>query len=84
LLEGLEDAALRFTVTHDWHDWRAEIGWMSLYFSIAVWISIAFLNAPRWQQSQADAASSSPQSSQLLRAAGRSAQRHRAPSTPGV
>jgi hypothetical protein len=27
-------------VTHDIADWRQEIAWMSLYFSLAVWTSL--------------------------------------------
>lgn len=46
LLEGLRDVAMRWTVTHSWHDWREEMAWMTLYFSFAVWISIALVHAP--------------------------------------
>jgi hypothetical protein len=28
-------------VTHDLAEWRQEIAWMSLYFSMAVWASLA-------------------------------------------
>jgi hypothetical protein len=28
-------------VTHDLAEWKEEIGWMSLYFSAAVWASLA-------------------------------------------
>ena len=40
-LEGLRDASTRWVVTHDLADWREEIPWMSLYFSAAVWASLA-------------------------------------------
>jgi hypothetical protein len=40
-LEGLRDASVRWVVTHDIAEWRDEIGWMSLYFSAAVWASLA-------------------------------------------
>jgi hypothetical protein len=40
-LEGLRDASLRWVVTHDIAEWRQEIAWMSLYFSVAVWASLA-------------------------------------------
>lgn len=40
LLAGLSDAAQRWTVTHDWAHWRSEVVWMTLYFSVAVWVSI--------------------------------------------
>jgi hypothetical protein len=40
-LEGLRDAATRWTVTHDFSRWKDEIAWMSLYFTVAVWASLA-------------------------------------------
>ena len=40
-LEGLHDARTRWTVTHDIAHWKDEIAWMSLYFSLAVWASLA-------------------------------------------
>ena len=40
-LQGLRDASFRWIVTHDIAEWRAEIPWMSLYFSAAVWSSLA-------------------------------------------
>jgi hypothetical protein len=40
-LEGLRDASLRWVVTHDLAEWKDEIAWMSLYFSGAVWSSLA-------------------------------------------
>src|SRR5215470_8098717 len=39
--EGLRDASVRWIVTHDIAEWRDEIAWMSLYFSAAVWASLA-------------------------------------------
>ena len=39
-LAGLHDVATRWTVTHDIAQWRDEIPWMSLYFSMAVWTSL--------------------------------------------
>jgi hypothetical protein len=41
LLEGLRDASVRWVVTHDIAEWKDEIVWMSLYFSAAVWASLA-------------------------------------------
>jgi hypothetical protein len=41
LLEGLRDVSTRWIVTHDLTHWRGEIAWMSLYFSAAVWASLA-------------------------------------------
>jgi hypothetical protein len=40
-LEGLRDASVRWVVTHDVAEWKDEIAWMSLYFSAAVWASLA-------------------------------------------
>jgi hypothetical protein len=40
-LEGLRDASFRWVVTHDTAEWKDEIVWMSLYFSAAVWASLA-------------------------------------------
>jgi hypothetical protein len=40
-LEGLWDASVRWVVTHDITEWKGEIAWMSLYFSVAVWASLA-------------------------------------------
>ena len=40
-LEGLWDASVRWIVTHDIAEWKDEIAWMSLYFSAAVWASLA-------------------------------------------
>jgi hypothetical protein len=40
-IEGLRDAGTRWVVTRDIADWKDEIAWMSLYFSMAVWASLA-------------------------------------------
>jgi hypothetical protein len=40
-LEGLRDASTRWVVTHDLAEWKDEIAWVSLYFSAAVWASLA-------------------------------------------
>jgi hypothetical protein len=39
-LEGLRDVSTRWVVTHDLSEWKEEIVWMSLYFSLAVWASL--------------------------------------------
>jgi hypothetical protein len=49
LSEGLQDVWCRRSVTFDWEAWRAEIPWMSLYFSVAVWCSIAIAHAPWYE-----------------------------------
>jgi hypothetical protein len=41
MLAGLHDVSTRWVVTHDIAHWRDEIPWMSLYFSAAVWSSLA-------------------------------------------
>jgi hypothetical protein len=38
---GLHDLATRWIVTHNIARWRHEIPWMTLYFSLAVWASLA-------------------------------------------
>ena len=40
-LEGLRDVSTRWVVAHDVAEWKGEITWMSLYFSAAVWASLA-------------------------------------------
>ena len=40
-VEGLHDARTRWVVTHELAHWKDEIAWMSLYFSLAVWASLA-------------------------------------------
>ncbi|HUK05545.1 MAG TPA: hypothetical protein VLV90_10740 [Burkholderiales bacterium] len=46
LADGVLDASGRWIVSHRWQDWHNEIAWMSLYFSVAVWLSIALVHAP--------------------------------------
>jgi hypothetical protein len=41
VLAGLHDARTHWVVTHDVARWDGEITWMSLYFSAAVWASLA-------------------------------------------
>jgi hypothetical protein len=41
VLSGLHDVSTRWAVTHDFTQWEGEIAWMSLYFNVAVWSSIA-------------------------------------------
>jgi len=40
-IEGFRDVRTRWIVTHDIAQWKDEIAWMSLYFTIAVWASLA-------------------------------------------
>jgi hypothetical protein len=46
IAQGAHDVAVRWVVSHRWQDWRNELVWMSLYFSVAVWISIALVHSP--------------------------------------
>lgn len=46
LAQGLLDTAQRRVVSHRWQDWKNEVAWMSLYFSVAVWISLSLVHAP--------------------------------------
>lgn len=46
LAQGLLDAAQHCVVSRRWEDWQAEVAWMTLYFSVAVWLSIAMVHAP--------------------------------------
>jgi len=48
LAEGLRDVSARWVVTSAWTEWRTEIPWMTLYFSVVVWVSIALMHAPRF------------------------------------
>lgn len=54
LAQGFHDLARRWVVTFRLEDWRGEMPWMTLYFSAAVWISIA-LATPQglWTQKEA-------------------------------
>jgi hypothetical protein len=38
---GLYDVSTRWIVTHDFVQWKDEMAWMALYFSAAVWSSLA-------------------------------------------
>jgi hypothetical protein len=37
---GLYDVSTRWIVTHDFGQWKDEMAWMGLYFSVAVWSSL--------------------------------------------
>lgn len=40
LWEGLQDTLARRHLTRSWIVWRREVPWMTLYFSVGVWLSI--------------------------------------------
>ena len=44
--DGLVDASTRWVVSHRWEDWRGEVLWMTAYFSVGVWMSIALVSVP--------------------------------------
>ena len=54
LIDGAVDAATRWVVSHHWDHWRGEALWMTSYFSVAVWLSIALVAAStlRWRPAQ--------------------------------
>jgi hypothetical protein len=41
IAQGLHDVATRWIVSYRWADWKSEVTWMSLYFSVGVWVSIS-------------------------------------------
>ena len=49
IAQGIHDVAARRVVSYQWTDWKSEVVWMSLYFSVAVWLSIALIHAPRFE-----------------------------------
>src|SRR6185295_15507244 len=44
--EGWIDVSSRWVVSRRWLDWQSEVVWMTLYFSVGVWISIALMHLP--------------------------------------
>jgi hypothetical protein len=50
--QGLRDVWSRRCVTFAWEEWRTEIPWMTLYFSVAVWASIAHIHGPWFSRRQ--------------------------------
>jgi hypothetical protein len=46
IAQGVFDVSTRWNVSYRWADWKNEVAWMSLYFSLAVWISISLIHAP--------------------------------------
>ena len=45
IAQGLRDASERRVVSFRWDDWKSEVAWMSLYFSVGVWMSISLIHA---------------------------------------
>lgn len=48
LSQGVMDASLPCVVDFGWDIWRQEIPWLTLYFTVAVWLSISLAHAPGW------------------------------------
>ena len=47
LTQGLRTLIERCIVEARWEAWHNDVPWMTLYFTVAVWISIALVHAPR-------------------------------------
>jgi hypothetical protein len=67
IVAGLHDVSTHWAVTHDFGQWKDEIAWMSLYFSAAVWSSLALCGfslvldrLPRYRRSPARSGSGVP------------------------
>jgi hypothetical protein len=56
LAQGLADVSERWFVSYQWEIWKNEVAWMSLYFSVAVWLSIALIHFPAPKNHIADRA----------------------------
>jgi hypothetical protein len=50
LAQGIRDVSSRWLVSYRWDDWKSEVIWMSLYFSVAVWLSIALIYSPEFER----------------------------------
>lgn len=48
LAQGILDASRPCVVSFSWNIWRMEIPWMTLYFTVAVWLSISLAHVPGW------------------------------------
>lgn len=44
--EGMGEVLERCTVTRGWGAWHEDVAWLSLYFTVAVWASIALVHVP--------------------------------------
>jgi hypothetical protein len=53
LSQGLLDTSGRWVVSQQWQVWQSEVLWMSLYFSVAVWLSLGFSQLPRLARASA-------------------------------
>ena len=46
LSEGFLNTVRDYQVSFEWPVWREEIAWMTLYFTVTVWVSIGMTHAP--------------------------------------
>jgi hypothetical protein len=46
--QGILDASRACVVDFSWDVWHQEIPWMTLYFTLAVWVSISLAHVPGW------------------------------------
>ena len=46
VVDGLHTALQHCVVSREWAAWRDDVPWLSLYFTLAVWISIALAHVP--------------------------------------
>ena len=46
ITDGFHEVATSWRLTHAFGDWKYEMIWMTLYFSLAVWMSLYIINAP--------------------------------------
>lgn len=53
LAQGVADVSARWVVTQSWAHWESEMVWMSLYFSVAVWLSIGLMHVVGAQSARA-------------------------------
>jgi hypothetical protein len=44
IAQGVLDASEHRLVSYRWEDWKSEVIWMSLYFSVGVWLSISLIH----------------------------------------
>ena len=52
--EGLEQVLARCTVSRDWSLWWQDAAWLTPYFTICVWMSIALAHTPNLRNSESE------------------------------
>jgi hypothetical protein len=67
IAQGLADVSGRWVVSHRWADWESEVVWMSLYFSVGVWLSIGLMHASHKLMPQPTAAGARLQGQERVR-----------------